>query len=487
MYLENAPDGIYISDLKGKFLYGNKKAEEITGYRREELINKSYLELKLLPGKYLLKALNLLALNAVGKPTGPDEFLFTKSDGTRIWVEINTMPFHQERQTHVLAFARDITERKRMEAALKESEEKFSKAFRSSPEAIIISRLSDGIIVDVNDTFPRLTGYTREEMLGNTTTGIGIWVNPEERAAMAKELKQKLTIRDKEYKFRTKSGKTRIWLFSGEIATINGESCIISVSTDITERKQMEEKLRHLDEMKSEFLSNVAHELRTPLQSIGGFTKLIMAGQVPDPATQQEFLQIIDDETTHLGNLINSLLDLSRMDSGLLNLEKTVTDLNQLVESVVAEASIRADQYHFIAKTGQQPLKIEIDARRIRQVLDNLVDNAVKYSPPGTKITITASKLNQEALVIVTDQGPGIPEGELKNIFERMYRIEQRPYTGADGVGLGLYICEQLVKAHGGHIWAESEQGKGSSFKFTLPLTSVTKKNRKLVYAMPAK
>jgi signal transduction histidine kinase len=120
--------------------------------------------------------------------------------------------------------------------------------------------------------------------------------------------------------------------------------------------------------------------------------------------------------------------------------------------------------------------KVNIDAKRIRQVLDNLIDNAIKYSPPEKEIMISAEKSDNELFISITDQGPGIPAGELSKIFERMYRIEQRLYSGANGIGLGLYICQRLVQAHGGRIWAESTPGQGSTFKFTLPLTTTKKK-----------
>ncbi len=124
-YLESAPDGVYLNDLKGKFLYGNKKAEELTGYEREELIGSSFLKLNLLPAKYLAKAGKLLALNAIGRPTGPDEFELTRKDGRRIWVEINTTPIKQEGKVVVIGFVRDITERKQAEEALKVSRKRY--------------------------------------------------------------------------------------------------------------------------------------------------------------------------------------------------------------------------------------------------------------------------------------------------------------------------------------------------------------------------
>jgi signal transduction histidine kinase len=140
-----------------------------------------------------------------------------------------------------------------------------------------------------------------------------------------------------------------------------------------------------------------------------------------------------------------------------------------------------------LASDSKRLPKANIDAKRIRQVLDNLIDNAIKYSPPGTDIEISAEQTGSELLISVTDHGPGIPAEELTNIFDRMYRIEQRVYSGADGMGLGLYICQRLVAAHGGRIWAESTVGKGSTIKFTLPITGVLRSAKQVARISAAK
>jgi signal transduction histidine kinase len=249
---------------------------------------------------------------------------------------------------------------------------------------------------------------------------------------------------------------------------------------DISERKYLERKVieyEELSKMKSDLLAMISHELRTPLATIKGYSTLILDYYNRLEASETvDYLKTIDMSADRLTKLVSNLLDTSRMEAGLLKLEKTKVDLAQLIKNIVTEAGVRAEIYRFAVKTGEKPLMVKIDVSRIRQVLDNLIGNAIKYSPPGTKITISASKSDKEVLVSVSDEGPGIPAGELKNIFERMYRIEQRLYTGADGVGLGLYICDKLVQAHGGRIWAENKMEKGSTFKFILPLKTTAKK-----------
>jgi signal transduction histidine kinase len=295
-------------------------------------------------------------------------------------------------------------------------------------------------------------------------------------------IKDKGRVTNEEFNLRRKSGDVHPVLISAENVNIRGEDCLLIMALDITERKYLERKVVEYEEiskMKSDLLATVSHELRTPLATIKGYSTLILDYYARlDPDETKDYLRSIDMSTDRLAKLVDNLLDTSRMDSGLLKLEKSPTNIVQLIKGVVTEASVRADRYYISVKPTRRLPKVNIDAKRIRQVLDNLIDNAVKYSLPEKEIVISAVKSGNELLISVTDHGPGIPAGELTNIFQRMYRIEQRLYSGADGIGLGLYICQRLVQAHGGRIWAESTPGQGSTFKFTLRLTRMTKRKK---------
>jgi len=246
----------------------------------------------------------------------------------------------------------------------------------------------------------------------------------------------------------------------------------VHVSRDISERKQAEEKLRKIDRMKMEFLSNVSHELRTPLQSISGFVKLIITGKVPDPETQQEFLQIVDRESWHLGNLINGLLDMSRLESGRFQINKSfvplgdaITDSVKIFHSLAREKNIELTE-----DIPSQLPEMEVDAERLRQVVINLLSNAIKFNDPGGNVNFKAERRNGEILFEVSDNGIGISEDAMKHLFERFYRAEDKLARG--GTGLGLYITKQIIEAHGGRVWVESKIGEGSTFSFTLPINS---------------
>lgn len=190
------------------------------------------------------------------------------------------------------------------------------------------------------------------------------------------------------------------------------------------------------------------------------------------PEEKEEQLQSIERATDRLTELVDHLLDMPRLEAGLLSLEKAHTSISKLIQGAVAETQLRTPSHQIVSKLEKRLPTVSVDARRIRQVLDNLIDNAIKYSEEGTEVRVEAGRVGSELRISVTDQGRGIPAEELGNVFDRMYRIEQRQTPEVGGIGLGLAICRGLVEAHGGRIWAESEVGKGSTFYFTLPIQS---------------
>lgn len=227
---------------------------------------------------------------------------------------------------------------------------------------------------------------------------------------------------------------------------------------------------RRLDEMKNQLLSTVSHELRTPLASIKGFASTLLRDDVQwDAATQREFLQIIDQEADRLGELIANLLAMSRLEAGVLRMDFERLALPSLVREVLAEMQPRAPGHTLAADVPAGLPEVWADGRRIRQVLHNLVENALKYSSGG-EIAVRVRREGPMVHVSVSDQGIGIAPDQLARIFERFYQVDGAATRRAGGVGLGLSICKGIVEAHGGHIWAESTPGVGSTFHFTLPI-----------------
>ena len=237
---------------------------------------------------------------------------------------------------------------------------------------------------------------------------------------------------------------------------------------DITKEKE-------LDEMKSQLLSTVSHELRTPLASIKGFATTLLRQDVQwDEASRREFLSIIDEESDRLSELISNLLDMSRIEAGTLRVEPDLIDLRPIVQDTVAEFQVMTRDHHFRHHIPATLPLVWADPRRTRQVLRNLVENAVKYSPEGGPIIITVLSLASEVEISVSDQGLGIEPEHLAHIFDRFYQVDSASTREVQGAGLGLSISKAIVEAQRGRIWAESKVGAGSTFYFTVSLEEAT-------------
>jgi len=236
--------------------------------------------------------------------------------------------------------------------------------------------------------------------------------------------------------------------------------------------KSAYEQLKELDRMKGEFLSTVSHELRAPLHSISGFMQLLLDEKVEDRATQREVLETVARQTERLTRLINDLLDVSRMESGWLDLQKGPVRMHDVVQEIVAEVRPMAEGKPVTVTDHTTPdLPIVLaDQERLAQVIRNLTHNAIKFTPPNGRIGISASVSEGTLVVSVQDSGTGIANEAMRHLFERFYQADASDTRRAGGTGLGLYICRQIVTAHGGKIWVESELGKGSTFHFSLPV-----------------
>ena len=248
---------------------------------------------------------------------------------------------------------------------------------------------------------------------------------------------------------------------------------------EIVERKKAEEliklqneRLKELDRMKSEFLSTAAHELRTPLTSILGFSEILLKRKL-DEERKNRFLKIINEESVGLSALINDLLDLSRIESGKgFKITKAPIQIKEVILENIDIFKHQTDKHTFKVNLPDDLVKIEADKDKINQVMENLISNALKFSPEGGEITVSVKETKDEVKVSVSDAGMGIPEKELLHIFEKFYRASNVSSGAIGGTGLGLGIAKYIVESHGGKISVESEVGKGSTFSFTLPLKS---------------
>ncbi|RPJ63501.1 MAG: hybrid sensor histidine kinase/response regulator [Dehalococcoidia bacterium] len=241
----------------------------------------------------------------------------------------------------------------------------------------------------------------------------------------------------------------------------------------IAERNASElQAFKNIDKLHRQFLSNVSHELRTPLATIKGFaTTLLSTDIVWSEGEKKDFLITIDQETDRLTQMIEGLMDVSRIESGELHLDRTICGVREIFDSVKNELHRLTAAHKLKVSIPANILPVYADCMRIGQVLVNLVDNAVKNSNTGTVVEITVSQTSRCTTLSVIDRGKGIPAELQEKIFNRFYQYS--PVEGNNrGVGLGLAICKGIIKAHGGRIWVKSEPGTGSTFNFALPLAN---------------
>jgi PAS domain S-box-containing protein len=237
-----------------------------------------------------------------------------------------------------------------------------------------------------------------------------------------------------------------------------------------TEQVEARRKVEDLSRLKDEFLSIASHELRTPVTSIKGYTQLAkMLIKEDDLATSEEYLDIALDQIDRMSRLILELLDVSRIETGRLEIRREQIAWSQFVRDVVHRHHTAVSDRGFHVSVPNQPKVVTGDRDRLEQVLGNLLENAVKYSPEGSDVTVTVDDKGDALLTAVCDRGIGIPADELGQVFERFHRGRQVSSTNYGGLGLGLYITKQIIERHGGTIWVESKEGQGTTFYFSLP------------------
>lgn len=250
---------------------------------------------------------------------------------------------------------------------------------------------------------------------------------------------------------------------------VSGAVCVLH---DITEQQHNEDKQK-------QFVSNVSHELRTPLTSMRAYVEALSEGAWKDPKVAPQFLHVTQEETERMIRMINDLLSLSRMDRGVAKMDLEFVNLNDFLNHILnrfdmivkkdAEDGKKSKKYSIKRNFSQQDLWVEIDTDKMMQVIDNIMNNAIKYSPDGGVITVSLYQNQNQVILSIADQGLGIPRKDLNKIFERFYRVDKARSREQGGTGLGLAISQEIVEAHKGKLWADSKEGKGSTFYIALP------------------
>ncbi|TYU74057.1 cell wall metabolism sensor histidine kinase WalK [Listeria monocytogenes] len=242
---------------------------------------------------------------------------------------------------------------------------------------------------------------------------------------------------------------------------------VIAVLHDITDQEKVDQERR-------DFVSNVSHELRTPLTSMHSYLEALSDGAWEDKEIAPRFLEVTQNETERMIRLVNDLLKLSRMDGGREQLEKSFVNFTDFFNHIIDRFEMmKKETIMFKRHIPREPVIIEIDEDKVMQVLDNIISNANKYSPDGGRISFYLKKFEDEIEVSITDEGLGVPDEDLANVFDRFFRVDKARSREMGGTGLGLAIAREVIEAHGGRIWAERNKTKGTIIKFTLPYSDL--------------
>ena len=387
-------------------------------------------------------------------------------DGTVRWVSETGDVFWDEsgKAVRMLGIVQDITQRKQTEEALRQSESNYRKLVESSPDGIIVLS-NKGYIINCNKGSSKLLGYSAEELITMNLNELLADVLPVELSSC--DINASIPI-DLEYEleFVHQNGESiPIWVKISPVYNSAGNLFeFLMYLRNVTERKKM-------DRLKDEFINLVSHEFRSPLTVVIGAINTILSEE--GRLSHEETRQLLKDaalEADSLSHLLGNLLELSRAQTNRLLLNSELISVRNAVQQAMESLKRESSTHRFILDLPDDLPPAYADQIRVERILYNLMENAIKYSPEGSEIKVTARLQGKNVIISVSDQGIGISQDEQARLFKPFERLEEFRSADTAGTGLGVLVCKRLVEAHSGRIWIESESGKGSTFFFTLPL-----------------
>jgi PAS domain S-box-containing protein len=508
--IDNSTSIIFVKDLELRYLLVNREYERRHHVQREQIRGKTDFDIHPHSVAEAVRA-NDRRVIETGEPIQFEEAV-PSDEGERLCVAAKFLLRDRTGKPYaVCGIATDITERKRAEneilqlnaslerrvaertielvrsedllrnseALLRESEQRFSTAFRASPAVITLSRMSDGRFVEVNDSFARWLGLDRDSILGHNSWELGMWPNLEARRKFWADLRRNGSLREVECQFRTRRGTLHTVLVSADIVEVNREQHMLGFFVDITERKRVENELlrtvareKELGQLRSNFVSMVSHEFRTPLGIIQSSAEILedYLDQL-EPAEREDHLQSIRSNTRRMAQIMEEVLLIGSFDAGKMEFKPAALDLRafarRLVEEVLSATSRRCP---IELSLPEMLAEIQADERLLRHIFTSLLTNAIKYSEVGRVVRFEVGGTGTEIVCAVRDEGIGIPEADrewLFTAFHRGHNVDDRP-----GTGLGLVIVKRCVDLHGGKISVESKFGEGTSVTVQLPILS---------------
>ena len=482
--LESIQEGYFELDLDGNYTFTNETNCRFLGYTKEELIGMNY---RRHTDEETAKRLYQLyyELYRTGKPIELLDLESIRKDGTKAIYETSASLIRNSEGKPIgfRAVSRDVTERKSMEEALRQSEEKFRKAFYTSPDSMAISRLEDGMYISINPGFTRGTKYTEKDIIGKTSIEFNIWDNVEDRQRLVAKLKKDGEVINLEATFRRKNGEIRYGLVSASVIDLNGVPHLLSITRDITERKRVEEEKRKLEERlqnahKMEAIGTlaggIAHDFNNLLMGIQGYASLVLLN-ISQNDPNYEKLKRIEQQVQSGADLTRQLLGFAR--GG--RYEVKPADINDLLQKTSSMFGRTKKEITIQMKCEKDLCPVEVDIGQMEQVFMNLYVNAWQAMPGGGYIYLETENIflnDEQALlysvkpgkyvkITVTDTGIGMDEKTRARIFDPFFTTKEM----GRGTGLGLATVYGIIKGHKGMINVYSELGHGTTFTIYLP------------------
>ena len=467
--LDTAGVLVLVLERQGRIVLFNRTAERTTGYTFDEVKGKRIWEVFLKGSAEESQARGIFRRVIAGKVDASLETYWRTKHGDRRLISWSTALLLDAsgEAEYVIATGIDVTEPRLAERALRESEERYRTVFESTGTAMCIVEADDTISF-VNKEFERLSGFDAEYIQRKMKMGEFLWRG---EGGGLKELlgdgAESGTQAPLHLEFRARDGVTTHVLASAALLPTR-DAHIISL-IDITREKRYEEDLKERAERLRDFLVVASHELRHPIAIVKGYANTLKEFlDRMSPELIQEILSDVDASTDRLTHYVEQLLDVSRVESGRFQVEREEADPKALLSRAIEDMKVIGHGDRFKTKVSRGVGTISVDPDKFVHLLAILMDNAVKFSPPDTPVEIEVSKGKKGVMISVLDRGRGIPDSDAENVFERFYQVEDVRHHSTPGMGLGLYIAREIVKAHGGRIWCEPREGGGTIFRLTL-------------------
>ena len=471
--LEIASDAIIAIDRDRQITLFNQGAEQIFGYSHPEAIGRS-LDL-LLPQEFVVLATcpaNRQQIPTAGNQPPPirgsrHQVIGTRKDGSKFPAEISVSYLELKHERVCTIVLRDVTARQQIENDLRDALQKLDFHFENSPLAVI-EWDPEYRVTRWSATAEKIFGWSSAEVVGKRPDEWKFVVSEDaERVAQTMiQLASGIEVSNITINRNYCQDGTIVdceWYNSIQFDDAGRMESLFSLVLDVTHRYQMER-------IKNEFISVVSHELRTPLTSISGSLKLLDSGLLnQQPQKEKRLLTIAVANTDRLIRLVNDILDIERIESGTVQMVKSVCNVSELMAKAVEAIEPLAEGAGIHITASNSGGQVWVDSERMIQAFTNLLGNAIKFSPRGSRIWFTASQRTGQMLFQIRDYGRGIPADKLEIIFERFQQVDGSDARNGEGTGLGLAICRSIIQQHGGEIWAESVFGEGSTFLCSIP------------------